>query len=68
MYVIVGRHILSVECDWRQLSSRDTGTSMYLREHAGHSLTSAVRHTLLVDSRDSREVVSPGFYFSTNQV
>ena len=41
---------------------------MYLREHTGHSLRSAIRHTLLIDTRDSRNVVSPGFYLSANQV
>ncbi|KAJ2511800.1 hypothetical protein GGI11_004971 [Coemansia sp. RSA 2049] len=53
-------HDLAYSLAWRNLSNLGADASPTLRTEAGHSLKSAVRHTVAIDTRDSARVPSRG--------
>ena len=46
-------HSLRYDAGWRELACLDRSTPFAVRQQAGHSLKSAVKHVLTVDKRDS---------------
>lgn len=60
-------HNLQYEAVWRNLSCLNKSTSFAVREHAGHTLKSAVRHILCVDRRDCSIFPSEGTLFKLTQ-
>lgn len=60
-------HNLQYEAVWRNLSCLNKATSFAVREHAGHTLKSAVRHILCVDRRDNPIFPSEGTMFKLTQ-
>lgn len=59
----LGAHSLRWEGTWRELSCLTRTTAFAVREQAGHSLKSAVRHTWARDTRDSRVLPNTGTLF-----
>ncbi|KAJ2514275.1 hypothetical protein GGI11_003554 [Coemansia sp. RSA 2049] len=53
-------HDLAYSLAWRSLGSLGADASPTLRAEAGHSLKSAVRHTVAIDTRDSARAPSRG--------
>lgn len=57
------RHNLQWEGVWRELSCLSRTTTFPVREQAGHSLKSALRHVINFDNRDSPVFSSRGTLF-----
>ena len=60
-------HNLSWEAVWRDISCSNRGTAFAVREQAGHTLKSSIKHILTVDRRDSLIFPTKGSYFRLNQ-
>jgi outer membrane protein insertion porin family len=54
------QHNVAWEGCWRDLSPLNRSTAFAVREHAGHTLKSSVRHILTCDRRDSPVFPSVG--------
>lgn len=61
------RHSLRWEAVWREISCLERTTSFEVREEAGHSLKSAVKHILTMDRRDSPILPTRGLLFKLQQ-
>ncbi|XP_046639172.1 sorting and assembly machinery component 50 homolog [Daphnia pulicaria] len=61
------RHNLQWEGIWRELSCQSRTTAFPVREQAGHSLKSALRHMIHFDNRDSTIFSSRGTLFQMVQ-
>jgi outer membrane protein insertion porin family len=64
---LLGMHSLSWNGAWRNLYGFSYDVPMSLREQAGHSVKSAVKHSLEVDERDDPFLPSSGFHVKTSQ-
>jgi len=60
-------HNLQYEGVWRNLSCLNKSSSFAVREQAGHTLKSAIRHILCVDRRDNAIFPSEGTLFRLSQ-
>jgi len=60
-------HNLQYEAVWRHLTCLNKSSSFAVREQAGHTLKSAVRHILCVDRRDNPIFPSEGTLFRLSQ-
>lgn len=60
-------HNLSWEGVWRDISCSNKGTAFAVREHAGHTLKSSLKHILTVDRRNNPIFPSSGSFFRLNQ-
>ena len=61
------RHNLQWEGLWRELSCQSRATTFPVREQAGHSLKSAIRHVINFDDRDSTAFSTRGTLFRMEQ-
>jgi len=61
------QHSLQYEAVWRNLSCLNRASAFAVREHAGHSLKSAVKHILCVDRRDNTVFPTQGSLFKLSQ-
>ena len=57
------RHSLQYEAIWRELTCQSRTTTFPVREQAGHSLKSALRHIIHFDNRDSSVFSTRGTLF-----
>lgn len=64
---LVGQHSLRWEGVWRELACLSNTTAFPVREQAGHSLKSALKHVFEIDRRDDKVIPSEGFLFRTVQ-
>jgi len=62
-----GNHVLRWEGVWRELSCLTRSTAFSVREQAGPSLKSLVRHTWAKDTRDSRVMPNTGYLIKAVQ-
>jgi outer membrane protein insertion porin family len=62
-----GTHILRWEGVWRELSCLSRATAFSVREQAGPSLKSVIRHTWAKDTRDSRVLPNTGYLIKAVQ-
>jgi len=60
-------HSLRYDAAWRELACLDRATPFAVRQEAGHSLKSAIRHILTVDKRDSSIFPTEGALIRLNQ-
>jgi len=60
-------HNLQYEAVWRNLSCLNKSSSFAVREQAGHTLKSAIRHILCVDRRDNAIFPTEGTLFRLSQ-
>ncbi|KAK6973769.1 sorting and assembly machinery component 50 [Biomphalaria glabrata] len=63
----LGSHNLQWEAVWRDLKSLSRETSFAVREQAGHSLKSCLKHTFSIDKRDDPILPTTGFLWQTSQ-
>lgn len=63
----LGDHCLRWEGVWRDLRALNRTTSFTVREQAGHSLKSSVKHQFTRDERDSQILPSQGSLFKMEQ-
>ncbi|KAL9955992.1 hypothetical protein ACROYT_G037404 [Oculina patagonica] len=64
---IIGQHCLSWEGTWREVTGLAKNASFEIREEAGHSLKSALRHTIVVDKRDNMALPTEGYFLKLAQ-
>ncbi|XP_012940018.1 sorting and assembly machinery component 50 homolog A [Aplysia californica] len=62
-----GSHNLQWEGVWRDLRALSRETSFSVREQAGHSLKSSLKHTFSIDTRDDRILPTTGTLWQTCQ-
>ena len=60
-------HLLRYDAAWRELACLDRTTPFEVRQRAGHSLKSAVKHILTADKRDSTSFPTEGALIRLNQ-
>jgi len=63
----IGQHALSWEGMWRNVTELSKGASFAIREQAGHSLKSALKHTFIIDERDNMAMPTKGYSFRLSQ-
>lgn len=63
----IGQHLLSWEGLWRDVTGLSKNASFAIREQAGHSLKSSLKHVLIVDERDNMALPSEGYLFRLSQ-
>jgi len=59
---ILGRHQLSYEGVWREIHGFSNNASFKIREEAGHSIKSSIKHILTRDERDHPIMTSNGYF------
>lgn len=64
---IIGQHCLSWEGTWREVTGLAKNASFEIREQAGHSLKSALKHTVVVDKRDNMVFPTEGYFLKLAQ-
>ncbi|CAL1547038.1 unnamed protein product [Lymnaea stagnalis] len=64
---LFGSHNLQWEGVWRDLKPLSRETSFSVREQAGHSLKSSLKHTFSIDKRDDPILPTTGFLWQTSQ-
>jgi len=64
---IIGQHSFSWEGMWREVTGLSKNASFAIREQAGHSLKSAVKHTVIVDKRDDMALATEGCFIRLSQ-
>ncbi|KAI0242803.1 Omp85 domain-containing protein [Lamellibrachia satsuma] len=64
---LLGRHNIRWEGVWRDITCLADNRSFAVREHAGHSVKSALRHTWIRDKRDSTVMPSTGYCIELTQ-
>ncbi|CAG5132667.1 unnamed protein product [Candidula unifasciata] len=64
----LGSHNLQWEGVWRDLRALSRDTSFSVREQAGHSLKSSLKHTFSIDSRNNPVLPSVGALWQTSQI
>ncbi|RUS70155.1 hypothetical protein EGW08_022081 [Elysia chlorotica] len=65
---ILGSHNIQWEGVWRDLRALTRDTSFSVREQAGHSLKSSLKHTFTIDTRDDPILPTVGMLWRTSQV
>lgn len=63
----LGSHSVSWEGAWRRIMGIPPLASFNIREHAGYSLKSSVKHTLTIDQRDDTEFPTQGHFIKLSQ-
>eukprot|EP00058_Branchiostoma_floridae_P005447 XP_002590935.1 hypothetical protein BRAFLDRAFT_285241 [Branchiostoma floridae] len=66
-FPLLGQQTLRWEGVWRELGCLTRMASFAVREQAGHSLKSSLKHTYVVDSRDDPILPTKGAMFKLNQ-
>jgi len=61
------RHTVRWEGIWREMACLDRSTAFQIREQAGHTIKSSVKHILSVDKRDSPILPNRGILFKLQQ-
>ncbi|KAK2187041.1 hypothetical protein NP493_180g07002 [Ridgeia piscesae] len=64
---LLGRHNIRWEGVWRDITCLTDNPSFAVREHAGHSVKSALRHTWIRDKRDSTVMPTTGYCIELTQ-
>eukprot|EP00160_Parvularia_atlantis_P020555 Unigene8571_Nuclearia_a/m.26250 Unigene8571_Nuclearia_a/g.26250 ORF Unigene8571_Nuclearia_a/g.26250 Unigene8571_Nuclearia_a/m.26250 type:complete len:378 (+) Unigene8571_Nuclearia_a:39-1172(+) len=64
---LLGVHVVSYEASWRELTHLSRYVSWAVREEAGHSLKSALRHELLHNRSDSLVMPTQGYQVRLTQ-
>ncbi|KAK3705340.1 hypothetical protein RRG08_033306 [Elysia crispata] len=64
---ILGSHNIQWEGVWRDLRALTRDTSFSVREQAGHSLKSSLKHTFTIDTRDNLVLPTAGMLWRTSQ-
>ncbi|KAK3104087.1 hypothetical protein FSP39_024327 [Pinctada imbricata] len=64
---VFGDHTVAWEGTWRDLRAATRTTSYDVREQAGHSLKSGVKHTFVRDERDDKILPTTGVFIKTSQ-
>jgi len=64
----LGNHYFSYEAAWRELSKLPRYASWAVREEAGHSLKSSVKHELVHDRSDNLAMPTSGYQLKLMQV
>ncbi|KAL3841678.1 hypothetical protein ACJMK2_019790 [Sinanodonta woodiana] len=63
----LGAHGVKWAGEWRELKSLSRSTSFAVREQAGHSLKSSLKHTFVRDRRDDAILPTTGTFIKTSQ-
>ncbi|XP_060592599.1 sorting and assembly machinery component 50 homolog [Ruditapes philippinarum] len=64
---LIGKHNIKWEGVWRDLRCMSNSTSFAVREQAGHSMKSSVKHTFMRDSRDDPILPNEGSLLKLTQ-
>lgn len=63
----LGSHSVTWEGAWRKIMGIPLLASFDIRQHAGYSLKSSVKHTLTMDERDNTEFPTQGHFIKLSQ-
>ncbi|KAI9262383.1 surface antigen-domain-containing protein [Phascolomyces articulosus] len=62
-----GYHEVGLDCTWRNIDRIADTASMSIRQQAGHSLKTSLRHVYMLDRRDDLLLPSSGHYVKCSQ-
>ncbi|KAM7430944.1 sorting and assembly machinery component 50 [Porites harrisoni] len=64
---VIGQHSFSWEGMWREVTELSKNASFAIREQAGHSLKSSLKHTVVMDKRDNLTLPTEGYFLKLSQ-
>ncbi|CAH3131162.1 unnamed protein product [Porites lobata] len=64
---VIGQHSFSWEGMWREVTELSKNASFAVREQAGHSLKSSLKHTVVMDKRDNLTLPTEGYFLKLSQ-